>query len=161
MSFHSKNCCWCLCCTLFIFPKISTGACCARSFIFSKIAAGACWARLFLPRQFVRNTHTHTHRHTHIPHTTQDHTMTLYAWAVLRAASVTADASGNDYGALDALASALFRSLSWLNPHPGSACPEQLCQLFQAHQVGLGACLLYVCVRVCMDVCMCVSREGG
>jgi len=66
----------------------------------------------------------------------QDHTITLYAWAVLRTSAVTADASGSDCAALDALAAALFQSLTHMDPHPDAARPDQLCQLFQAHQTA-------------------------
>lgn len=75
--------------------------------------------------------------------------MSLYAWAVLRSSSVTADASGDDRSALDNLAGALFCSLSRMDPHPDSISPEHLCQLFQAHQVSL---LTFVCAYMCVPV---------
>ena len=65
----------------------------------------------------------------------QDHTTTLYAWAVLRASAIPADGI-NDTAALDRLAQALFQSLAQLDFHPDAARPEQLCQLLQAHQVS-------------------------
>ena len=69
----------------------------------------------------------------------QDLSMALHAWAVLTAGGLPADASGKEAPELDALARALFSSVALTVSHPGALLPEQLGQLFQAHQVGFGA----------------------